>query len=310
MGRSQIYFILFCIMIAWGFNVVATKVLVANFMPVTMTSARIFVAGVFVFIILSMMKKVRNLTKKEYFFVFIGSLLNVVGHHSLLAVGLTQTSASNGGVILGLGPLFTAILAFLFLGNRLTGIRVLGFILGITGVSFVVLQGSDGLSGVSTGDLYIFLSILSQALSFIVISKVSKTIDPRLMTGYMLIIGSIILFGISLFLEPTGINSLLNQQNVNVWAIFFASAVIATALGHMLYNYAIGKVGPGEASIFINLNPFFALVGAALFLGEKIGLTHIVGFMFILFGVVFGSGALEEILQKQKEKRMLRRLSV
>lgn len=297
-------------MIAWGFNVVATKVLVTNFMPVTMTSARIFVAGILVFIILSTMKKVRPLTKKEYIFVFIGSLLNVVGHHYFLSVGLMQTSASNGGLILGTGPLLTAIMAFLFLGNRLTWIRVMGILLGIIGISFVVLQGSDGLSGVSTGDLYIFLSILSQALSFIIISKVSKTLDPRLMTGYMLVIGSVILFSISLFLEPAGISSLINQQSGKVWAIFFASSIIATALGQMLYNYAIGKVGPGEASIFINLNPFFALVGAALFLGERIGLTHAVGFIFILFGVVFGSGALEEILRTQREKRSAKIISM
>lgn len=45
MKKQQIYFILFLIMVAWGFNVTATKVLVENFMPVTMTALRILFRG-------------------------------------------------------------------------------------------------------------------------------------------------------------------------------------------------------------------------------------------------------------------------
>lgn len=295
MKKSHVYLILFCVMIAWGFNVVATKVLGAVFMPVTMTAARLLVAGVCVFIFLFLMKRVRKLTKKELFIVAGGSLFNVVGHHYFLAVGLTQTSASNGGLILGAGPLLTAVMAFLFLRKRLSGLRVVGILFGFAGVAFIVLQGSAGISGIAIGDILVFLSIFSQAVSFIIISKVSDTLDPRLMTGYMLLIGAVVMFGISRFLEPDGLQHLLSPASTGVWAIFFASAVIATALGQMLYNYAIGKVGPSEASVFMNFSPFFTLVGSALFLGENIRFAHILGLLCIVFGVVLGSGAWEEL---------------
>lgn len=65
MGKAKIYLILFLVVAAWGFNVTATKILVTNFTPVTMTAARIFVAGVFVFIFLTFMKRVRRLTKES-----------------------------------------------------------------------------------------------------------------------------------------------------------------------------------------------------------------------------------------------------
>lgn len=296
MKKSHIYLILFCIMIAWGFNVVATKVLGSVFMPVTMTSARLFIAGIALFMILFMMKRVRKLTKKEFAIVAGGSLFNVVGHHYFLAVGLTQTSASNGGLILGAGPLLTAVMAFLFLRKRLSGLRIMGILLGFAGVAFIVLQGSEGINGVSLGDGLVFLSICSQAFSFIIISKVADTLDPRLMTGYMLLIGAVVMFGISRFLEPNGLQSFLQPVSIGgIWGIFFASAIVATALGQMLYNYAIGKVGPSEAAVFMNFSPFFTLVGSALFLGEKISLAHILGLVGIVLGVVLGSGAWEEI---------------
>lgn len=196
-----------------------------------------------------------------------------MAHHYFLSMGLTKTFASNGGLILGMA-----------------------------GVSFIVLKGNRGLSSISPGDVDVFLSILAQAISFILIKKASNTLDPRLMTGYMLIAGSIFLFVLGLFFEPAGMESMAGGS-AGLWTVFFASAIVATALGHMLYNDAIGKVGAAETAIFINLSPFFSLVGAAIFLGEKIVIEQILGFFFILCGVVLGSGAFDELRIKLKQKQ-------
>jgi drug/metabolite transporter (DMT)-like permease len=165
-----------------------------------------------------------------------------------------------------------------------------------------VLGGGEGFSGISIGDLYIFISILAQALSFILISKAAKTMDPRLLTGYMFVLGSSILFFIGLWQEPGGVSFLANGS-VFIWMVFLGSSVGATAIGHMVYNYTVGMVGPAETSIFLNLNTFFALIGAVLFLNELITSYHLLGLLFIVIGVLFGSGALEEIIIKRKAKR-------
>jgi drug/metabolite transporter (DMT)-like permease len=298
----QIYLILTGVMFLWGMNVTALKVIVGNFPPITITSLRVFTAGVSVFIILFFLKKVRMPSRQEWKYILGGAILNVTGHHLFLGIGLKVTSAVNGGLILGMGPLLTALMAILFLGKRLTFVRTLGFIFGGIGVSLTVMAGSTGLSGMSIGDFYVFLSILSQAISFIIISKAAKTLDPRLLTGYMLIFGSILMFFIGLWKEPGGLASLSNGS-LGVWSVFFASAIFATAVGHMLYNYAIGKAGPAEASIFLNLNTFLSIMFAAIFLGEHITSSHLLGLIFIVSGVIFGSGALEELLLRNRIKR-------
>jgi drug/metabolite transporter (DMT)-like permease len=300
--KYQIYMLLVFVMFVWGLNVIATKIMVSIFPPVTITSLRIFTAAISVFIILFLFKKIRIPTKREIIYIFFGGLFNVVAHHYFLSIGLSKTSASNGGLILGLGPLLTAIAAFLFLGNKVTVLRIIGILLGFSGVSFIVLEGHGGMGAVSIGDLYVFLSILVQAISFVMIKKVSNTLDPRLMTGYMLLFGSVILFIISLFKEPNGLEQ-ISKGNFSVWMIFFGSAVIGTAIGHMIYNYAIGKVGVSESAIFINLNPFFTLVSAVIFLGETITFSQILGFLFILIGVLFGSGAAEDYFRDKKRSQ-------
>jgi drug/metabolite transporter (DMT)-like permease len=302
MKPYRTYLILFFVMIAWGLNVTATKILVTNFLPVTITGIRVLTAGLTVFLLLFFIKKVRWLTKKEFWYVFVASLFNVVAHHYYLSIGLTGTTATNGGLIMGMSPLLTTILAILFIGAPLTLLRAVGLLLGFTGVAFIVLEGSE-VTGISFGDAYILLSVLTQAVSFILIKRVAHSLDPRLMTGYMMVIGSLFLIVIGLFEEPEGFAGVAENSTVALWLIYFASACIATAVGHMLYNEAIGKIGASEASIFINLNPFFALVGAFLFLNEKIGFQHIFGFLLIISGVLLGSGAVEEIRNKRLRKK-------
>lgn len=271
-------------------------------MPVTMTAFRILTAGVGVFIILFFLKLVRKPNKREWMYIILCSFFNVVGHHYFLSIGLKETSASNGGLILGMGPILTTIFAIIFLRNKITILRTCGIVLGFIGISFIVFQGEHRIQLISLGDVHVFLSILLQAISFIMIKQVSSTLDPRLMTGYMLLIGSAFLFIISLIVEPSGIQSMMNGS-LDIWLLFLASAFLATSVGHMIYNYAVGKVGPAESAVFINLNPFFALVGAALFLGEVITLSQVVGFIFIIFGVVLGSGGFEEVIRHQRRKR-------
>ena len=289
-------------MLLWGFNVPVLKMIVEQAPTITITSLRILTAGIFVFIILFFLRIVRLPRGKEGLYILLGSLLNVVGHHYFLSMGLTETSAANSGLILGLGPLLTAFLAMAFLRQMPTIVRFIGFVLGTIGTSLTILSNGEGSSSINIGDFYIFICIVSQALSFILISKAAKTLDPRLLTGYMLVIGAIILFLLSILLEPTGLQQ-LSTVSGSVWLLFFGSAILATAVGHMVYNWAIGKIGAAEASIFLNLSTFFSLIGSMFILNEQITFFHLIGLIFIICGVLLGSGTLEEMLLKKRQSR-------
>ena len=298
MKDLKVFITLVFVMFTWGVNVSALKYLVTYFDPITMTSLRIMSAASLVFIILFFLKKIRLPRNREWSYILGGATTNVVLHHYFLAEGLSKTSAANGGLILGLGPLLTATLSVLILKEKITFLRFLGFLFGGIGVSVVVLAGSGKLGEISFGDIEIFLSILSQAFSFILIKNASKTMDARLLTGYMFLFGSVILFIIALIKEPGGLAE-LQRGTPTVWAVFLFSALIATGVGHMLYNSAIGKIGAARTSIFLNLNTFFALIGASIFLGEKIYLAHFIGLILIIAGVLFGSGSLETLMRNR-----------
>ena len=303
MSSIKIYTVLFGLMIIWGFNVSILKLVVENVAPITVTSFRIFIAALTVFLILGYKRRIRLPYKKEWVYILTGSCLSVIFHHYLLANGLTKTSATNAGLILGMGPLLTALLSMLFFKKRPTLIAALGFILGGIGVSVIVLFGSGRLQSINLGDLEIFLCILSQAGSFILINKATKTMDSILLTGYMLLIGSFVLFIISTGVEPGGIETLITAKPI-LWIAFILSGVVATGVGMTVYNYTIGQVGAAEASLFLNLSTFFSVVGASLLIHETIVPAHFIGLLLIVSAVLLGSGTLEALILQKRNKRI------
>lgn len=296
----KIYALLTTAMLIWGFNLPLLKYLLTFVGPVTMTAFRIMLAGVSVFIILGAFKMLRLPTKNEWKYIVGGAMLNVVLHHYFLNMGLFRTSGANAGLILGLGPVLTAISVSLIMRIYPSKVQWIGFIVGLGGVSSVVLAGG-GIGGLALGDSFVFISIAAQVLSFLVISKAARTLDPRIMTAYMMVIGSVVLFVISLIQEPGEIKAFATVPPA-FWLGFAASAIVGTAVGHMLYNYAVGKVGPSKAAIFINFNTMFSLIGSALFLGEIITARHLCGLALIIFGVILGSGAAEDLWKKRRAR--------
>nr|WP_093231220.1 DMT family transporter [Thermoflavimicrobium dichotomicum] len=290
------------VVMIWGFNVIALKVLVHHFDPVTMTSFRIFVAGFVVFVMMGLIGKLKKLTWTEMKLVGAAGLFNVVFHHFFLAIGLTLTTASNSGLILGTLPLLTALMSMKFLGDRFTWFRGLGILFGLLGVSFIVLNGKSHLGQVSIGDFYVFLAALSQAISFILVKRASNTMDVRVLTGWMFLFGSAVLFLVSLAIEPHGLARFSNG-NIQVWLLFLCSAIFATGLGHMIYNKSLQRLGATEAAIFTNLSPFFTLIGSYFFLNEPITFAQMSGFVLIILGVILGSGVINDQNKTQRMRK-------
>lgn len=289
-------------MMMWGFNVSALSILVSEIDPITMTAVRIFTAGVAVLILSKMMGIFRLPTKTEWKTIALITIFNVVLHHSFLAIGLTKTAGVNAGIILGAAPLVAMVLSIIFLKNSVSLLRVIGFVLGFLGILFTSLAGAGGVASISLGDGFIFLCMVAQAISFILIGKLNPTFDPRLLTGYMLITGSIVIFLFGLMMEQD-LTQLSKLFSLKLGSIFLFSAIIATAFGHMVYNYAVKNVGPAETTLFVNLNTMFALLGAAVFLGEPILPNHYFGLVFIIAGVFLGSGTLEYLLNRRRLRR-------
>lgn len=77
---------------------------------------------------------------------------------------------------------------------------------------------------------------------------------------------------------------------------------MATGIGYIVFNAAIQQIGAGQTAIFNNFVPFFGLVFSVIFLNEIIKTSQLVGFVFIVAGVLFGTGYIEKLWIKRRRQ--------
>lgn len=296
------YGLVFLITAIWGLNVVFLKVLVENLPPQTMTAFRIMIAGITAIIIVYFAKSLRALSVREWLYTAFGMIFGVILHHLTLALGLMTTAASTGSLILSLVPLATAVLGVIFLCEQLTKMRVLGFILALAGVFFIQGGSFSGLK-LSQGELLLFTSMFAQAISFIFIKKATATLDSKAVTAIMNLAGSVGLLLIAFIAEPDGLSN-MTSASLGVYIVLFTSGIVATGIGHMVFNSAIQKIGASKTAIFNNFVPFFGVLFSVIFLNEMIEPAQLIGFVFIVAGVLFGTGYIERVWMKRQSKKV------
>ena len=305
MTKNQLTFTYLSILMAtviWGLNMVLLKVLVTELPPATMTAFRIMTAGITTLIIIVSLKSYRKMTKSEWRYILIGTLFGVVLHHLFIAKGLVLINASNASLILALLPITTAIMGVMFLGEQMTKFRLVGFILALIGVFFI--QGGTFSNMVfSKGELYLFIAMFVQAMSFIFVRKLMFTLDSKQATSVMFLIGSTVLLLISIFTEPGGLKTFFSMSTPTMF-VFLFSGIVATGIGFIIFNGSIQRIGAGNTVIFNNLVPLFGLVFSALLLNDVINLVQMSGFIFIVLGVLFGTGYIETKILKRNPSKM------
>ena len=84
------------------------------------------------------------------------------------------------------------------------------------------------------------------------------------------------------------------------WLCIFLLAAGCSALGYVLYNYAIRFVDPITVSLTININPIAACIGGALLLGETMTATQLLGGVLIIASMLVDTLDTSGALHKNK----------
>ena len=296
MGNAKVYTILVLIMFTWGLNFPWLKMIISYGDPLTIQAVRVFIAGVVIFIIIKFMRQPLMIENMPWKYILLGSLFGIFFHHSLFAIGIDQTSSMKAAIMGGMGPLFTAFVAVVFKDTVMTRTKFIGFALGASGVLVAIVKGFDDLTNWDIGDIYMFLSFFLQSFSFIAIRRATRVMQPMLLTAWMQVIGAAGLIVVALIISPKNF-VVFTELPPSIWVLFLFSAVVATGIGHTLYNLCIQQIGAAESAIFANFSTIFALFSSALILNEVLTVQQFFGSMLVIIGVLVGTGNMERFIK-------------
>jgi len=262
----------------WGGSFAFMRVLAPVLGPVLTAELRVLIAGLALlgfFVLTGFDMQWRNHWK---LYLLIGALNSALPFF-LFSFAARHIPASYSVILNSASPLFGAIFSAIWLGDRLNWSRVLGLVVGASGV-FLVANVKP-----AEVDSYFLLSILACLLATVCygftatyIKRFGKDAPPRAIAGASQLSAAMVLLPAVPFAWPQATVTLTIVLNV------LGLALLCSAIAYLLYYRLIANIGPTKALTVTFLMPAFGMLWGALFLGEKITLPMIAGTLLILIG--------------------------
>lgn len=215
------------------------------------------------------------------FLGFTGYLLSVGGSYQ----GLRLTTATNAALLNAASPIAIALLAAIFLRERMSSRMLLGIIISIVGVGVIVARGSWQVittNEYNPGDLIIIATLFAWGIYTTYGRHLMQVVSPLAATTYAYIAGATYLIIACWWTEWESWQ--LAETRWDSWLAVAYQSTLGT-FAHFWYYQAVEILGPSRAGVFINLVPVMAIGIAYVFLDEALTLPHLVGGLIVLVGV-------------------------
>ena len=281
--------ILFVTALMWGANIVVFESVSSELSPWVFNALRLVFAG----LTLGILALIEALWwprpqagepvrwwRVALFSLFTGFLYLVI-----FVKGIELTTAGNTALILASMPMWTAILSFFFLHERLPGITWFGLFVTFVGTAIVTTQGSGEVSFASRyllGNLYMLLAAMTWAAGTVMSRPILQTITPLRLA----FISCALTTPFHLLLAAAELPSSLSKalEPLTLVAIIY-SGIFSTGVAYVTWHIGVRAVGGSHASVYQNVVTLVAVIGGWIVLKEQPLVAQIFGGLLTIAGL-------------------------
>lgn len=267
----------------WGASFIFMRILAPVLGPVVTADLRVLIAGVTLLPVLKMRGVDPRWRENGKRYLIIG-LLNSGIPFILFSFAALYLPASVSVIVNSMTPLFGAVGAILWLDQKPTVRTALGIALGIAGVA--VIRGGATVPKDTMATIGLLACVLATMLygaGGIYVKKKAHDIGPLAISA-----GSQLMIGI-LFLPLTFLFPPRAEVTPHILVLTAAFAILCSAVAYIIYYRLLKSLGPVKASTVTFLIPVFGFVWGALFLGESVTLSMVIGGAIVLSAIAFVS---------------------
>jgi len=280
------YVILTLSALCFGGTWVAGEVAVAGLPPLTIASVRFLIASVLLYGWARMQNIPRpRITARDLPLILTLGASAIAIYNVLFLYGLRLAPASDGAIIVpGFAPVFTVLLAWPVLRERIGPWVVAGFAVALAGLIMVMAPtgGSAQASNRLLGDVFFVLGALCWGIYTVAGKTATTRFTPVTSTLYGTVAGTLMLlpFGIA----ERGWEALAAAPAVS-WAGLLYLATFGTVFAFVFFYEGVKRIGAGPASAFAFLVPVIGVVSSVLLLDERLTALMVAGSVLVLAGL-------------------------
>jgi drug/metabolite transporter (DMT)-like permease len=270
----------------WGGSFLFMRIAAPEFGAMPMVEARVAVAALFLLVLARREGRIDEMRANWRSIAVVG-IVNSAIPFTMFTFAILSITAGFAAILNATSPLFGAIVAFAWLGERLPVSRVIGLIIGFAGVAVLVGGKPSFAAG---GDGWAILLALGGSLSYGIGANYAKRhvtgVSPLAIATGSQIAAAVAVLPIAIALWPA------HAPSATAWAAAIALGIACTGLAYLLYFRLIANVGPMRAIAVTFLIPAFGMLWGAIFLHEPVTIPMVAGCAVILLGTALATGVI------------------
>ena len=203
---------------------------------------------------------------------------------NLEAQSVHYTSATNGGLIIGVSIITVPILESAWRRNWLPKSFFLATLIALIGL--VLLVVGNGLVKPNIGDLLMFIAMVIRTFHFVILGHLTqgKTYSPVNITTMMVSTSGVVM----LLLNPIATIQTASSYNTNNWLTMLFLALLCTSFAFIGMNWAVKNTSASRASLLLGTEPVWSTILAVTIGGELIGPLGVIGALLIIGATYWG----------------------
>jgi len=262
----RLWWVLAGLTLAWGFNWTALKVALSEVPPWTFRSLCLGLGSAVLFAALRAGGQRLALPRGQWGRLWLLALLNITSWNMLVAFGVGMIPSGRAAIVAYTMPVWAVPLSVWLLGERITGARLAGLILGLCGLALLLGESIASLGEAPLGSLLVLGAAISWALGTVLQKRFPVGLPVGPYTAWIMLLGGVPIFAGALVFEDW--RALADVSLLPALGTVY-NVLVAFAFAHWAWIKIATSVPVGVFSISMQLIPVVGVLSGMLFLGER-----------------------------------------
>ena len=281
-----VHLILALVTLSWGFNNILMKIGFQYVSAPQFSGIRMVMAFPFMLYFAFWRPGRTPFAKKDLLGIMIVGVLGLGLFQILFPIGIDETSASLGGVLMAVMPVHVVILSIFFRLERPEWKSFTGVALTLVGLAILTLASGQATGATDTtlrGILFVVVAELGYAINTTFLRPYMKRYPPLQVTG-LAMATSVVLYMLVFCKDLQEL--VLAEIHPVVWLTTVYSGLVAFLLANILWNLSVKHIGSTKVSVYGNLPPVIVLFLSAILFHDVLNTRQMLGASIILSGVI------------------------
>ncbi len=263
----------------WGVPYLLIKIAVTDVDPLVVAIGRTLI-GALVLLPLALIRRALGPVFRRWKVLLVYTIIEISGPWLLLGHAETTLNSSTAGLLLAVVPMIAAIILAATGHDRFDARRIIGLLIGFTGVAFLVGLDFRFDDLLSIGAMMVVA--IGYAVGPIIINRRLADLPPIGVVTASLIVATVLYAPFTAFVWPIGLTVSA------AWSIA-GLGVICTAVAFLAFFALIAEAGPARATVITYINPAVAITLGVLLLHERFTAGMAIGFPLVILGSILAT---------------------